>query len=76
MRLALLVPSTVINRCGIYANRALGLKNPPEITWNDGLVRFLNAVTTQSTARRSSRARGNSAARPEDPEFDFSDFME
>lgn len=59
-----------------YEVGILGLKNPPEITWNDGLVRFLHAVTTQSTARRSSRARGNSVAQSDDPEFDFSDFIE
>ncbi|QDS72489.1 hypothetical protein FKW77_010031 [Venturia effusa] len=45
-----------------------GLKKPPNITWNDGLIKFLAAVTMQSTARRSSRRKGDSAARPDEQE--------
>ncbi|TLD18277.1 Mitogen-activated protein kinase [Venturia nashicola] len=59
-----------------YGVGITGLKNPPVITWNSGLVKFLNEVATQSISRRSGRARGNPIARPEDQDLDFSDFLQ
>ncbi|KAE9961504.1 hypothetical protein BLS_001912 [Venturia inaequalis] len=47
-----------------YGVAITGLKNPPVITWNSGLVKLLNEVALQSISRRSGRARGNSSARP------------
>jgi hypothetical protein len=49
----------------------LGLDNPPQITWNDGLVEFLNTIKTETTARRSTRDRGLPTAGHQTQQLDF-----
>lgn len=54
-----------------YTDCDTGLTNPPEIIWNDGLVRFLDTIIKETMSRRSSRVRGSSSVRLEDAVFEI-----
>jgi hypothetical protein len=53
----------------------LGLDNPPQVTWNNGLVKFLNKIRTETMARRSTRDRGVPTAGDQTQLYDFIDVI-